>query len=573
MSKTYKRLPVGAVNFESIREEGYAYVDKTRFIELLEDESNKTLFFTRPRKFGKSLFFSMLSYYYDVCFADKFQSLFGDLYIGKKPTPQHNSQFVLKLDFSGLDTTSQEGFVRSFVSGLRNAVSWFLLAHRSILPDWEELSKEVRNKEAINDILGYAFNAAGKVGKKIFIIIDEYDHFANDFIAMGSAVGMEFYTKNIYANGIVRDFYEALKSNRDIVIDRIILTGVTPIMLDDLTSGFNIAHNLSLKEKYNELLGFTQEEVEWLMDEVGIERDRVKIDIKRMYNGYRFHPNAAQSVYNSSMIVYLLRELLDGGYDREIIIDDNLKMDYSRMRLLLANEERREQLTRATTEGGLLSTVIEKFSLDKLQDVRYFPSLLFYFGLLTIDEQKPLWLRIPNLSIQTCYWEYLDEMLCERNKVSIDTTIQDEAIYQLAFNGNYENFLNYITKEFFGRLSNRDLQRFDEKYVKIMLMSRLLQNKLLMPLSEVENSAGYSDIWLQRGTCTIQKIPNEWLWEIKYIKASDADDEELVKTKLSEALAQLSKYRASAQFTDRTDIRYLAIVFIGKDEYLAEELK
>jgi len=344
-------------------------------------------------------------------------------------------------------------------------------------------------------------------------------------------------------------------------------------MLDDLTSGFNIAHNISFDAKYNELLGFTQEEVEWLMDEVGVERERIRMDIKRMYNGYRFHHDGAQSVYNPSMIVYLFYELLNGKYDDENIIDSNLKMDYSRLRLLLANEERREQLTRATLEGGLRATVIAKFSLDKLQDVQYFPSLLFYFGLLTIDDMRDKWLKIPNFSIRTIYWEYLNEMLCERNKVSIDTTVQEEAIYQLAFNGNYVMFLDYITKEFFARLSNRDLQCFDEKYVKIMLMSRLLQSGLLMPLSEVENSAGYSDIWLQRSAGTIQKIPNEWLWEIKYIKASDANDEKLIKTKLADAISQLSKYRTSAQFATRTDARYLAIVFIGKDKYIAQELK
>jgi hypothetical protein len=246
ISNNRKRLPYDNSNFEKIRMEGYVYVDKMRFIELLEQEDNNKLFFVRPRKFGKSLFLSMLTHYYDVCRADKFDILFGDLYIGKHPTPKHNELMVINFNFSGIDTTSQEGFALTFTANIRESVRDFIIDHKNILPDYTALNDKLDSLTAIADITGLAFYTAKSKQRKVFAIIDEYGHFANDFIALGTAEGVAFYKQNIRANGIVRDFYETLKDKSKDVIDRIMLTGITPIMLDDLTSGFNVATNLSL---------------------------------------------------------------------------------------------------------------------------------------------------------------------------------------------------------------------------------------------------------------------------------------------------------------------------------------
>ncbi|MDR1223661.1 MAG: AAA family ATPase, partial [Tannerella sp.] len=405
-SNNRKRLPYGNSNFESVRTEGYAYVDKTRFIELLEQEDNRNFFLVRPRKFGKSLFFSMLSHYYDVCSADRFETLFGDLYIGKHPTPKHNELMALKFNFSGIDTTAQDSFGISFTEKIEDCVLLFLDNHRNILPGYEALISDVRAKKSVSGYLKIAFRAAMSQNCKLFIIVDEYDHFANDFIALGTPEGIEFYKQNIRANGIVRDFYETLKEGSETVIDRIMLTGITPVMLDDLTSGFNVATNLLLDPRYNEILGFTQSEVELLMNEAGVDPSLIPVDMKRLYDGYRFNFSGKHSVYNPSMMLFFFSQLLRTDYRPEYLIDDNLKMDYGRLRLLLSTEQNREQLAEIALNGVISADVIPRFSLDELHNNRNFVSLLFYFGLLTVDDSMLSCLKIPNLSIRSVYWEY-----------------------------------------------------------------------------------------------------------------------------------------------------------------------
>ncbi|MDR1601444.1 MAG: AAA family ATPase, partial [Tannerella sp.] len=210
-TKTAKRLPYGNSNFEKIRTGNYVYIDKTRFIELLEQENNDNLFFTRPRKFGKSLFFSMLSHYYDIKQADKFELLFGDLYIGKHPTPKHNTYLVLNLDFSGLDTSSEDYFRVSLSQKMQDTVRGFLDRYEHLFPNGNIYSEQINIEQPGVGALRKAFNAAESAGKKIYIIIDEYDHFANDLIALGTSAGDEAYRHLVRANGVIRDFYETLK--------------------------------------------------------------------------------------------------------------------------------------------------------------------------------------------------------------------------------------------------------------------------------------------------------------------------------------------------------------------------
>ncbi|MDR0697877.1 MAG: ATP-binding protein [Tannerella sp.] len=569
-STNRKRLPYGNSNFEKIRTEGYAYVDKTRFIELLEREESDKLFLVRPRKFGKSLFFSMLTHYYDVCSADSFETLFGDLYIGKHPTPKHNELMALKFNFSGIDTTTQDDFGISFTEKIESSVMQFLDNHKDFLPEHESLIRDVRTKKSVSGYLKVAFRAVASQNRKLFVIIDEYDHFANDFIVMGTPEGVEFYKQNIRANGIVRDFYETLKEGSETVIDRIMLTGITPVMLDDLTSGFNVAINLSLKPQYNEILGFTQEEAEWLMNETGIDPSRIPIDLKKLYDGYMFHFKGKSSVYNPSMMLYIFSELLDTDYQPELLMDENLKMDYGRLRLLLSSGQNREQLSEIALNSVISADIVPKFSLDELHNNANFVSLLFYFGLLTVDDSMLSCLKIPNQSIRSVYWEYFERMTRERDNILISNTKQAAAILELAYKSNPKPFLDYMTEHLISKISNRDLLNFDEKYIKVMLISRLMQSSLYHVINEPEFSTGYADIWLERSAKGQDIIPYEWIWELKYMKTSDSA--QAVAGKFAEAFAQLEKYRSSYRLAKRRDVRYLAIIFIGKDKYKTKEL-
>ncbi|MDR2755156.1 MAG: AAA family ATPase, partial [Planctomycetaceae bacterium] len=290
-----KRLPYGNADFNSIRtENNYVYVDKTRFIEILEKEGAKSKIFIRPRRFGKSLFLSMLDYYYDINYKKKFKQLFGDLYIGKNPTSQRNSYVVMGFNFSGINTTSIEAFQDSFFNSIRNTVCRFLDKHANIFPDAINASNQINNPEyPVFSALDWSFRIAAKSDIRIFVIIDEYDHFANDLIALDSIFGEGFYKKVINANGLVRDFYEKLKAGSDSgIIANTFITGISPVMLDDLTSGYNITDNITLDFQYNEMLGFTQDEVNMIMQAVNIEANQINIDMKSYYNGYIFNRKA-----------------------------------------------------------------------------------------------------------------------------------------------------------------------------------------------------------------------------------------------------------------------------------------
>ena len=414
--KTPKKIPYGITNYESLRTEHYAYVDKTRFIEQIENEPTKYHFLIRPRKFGKSLFLSTLRHYYDVCSADKFDVLFGDLYIGKNPTPKRSSLFVMKFSFSGLNTNSVEKFEISFTEAVRSSIEFFLTEHRFLIESYEEKIKELGNRNSVRAYIEFAFRIIGSFNSKAYIIIDEYDHFANDLIAQGTNLSIEQYKQLIWANGVVRDFYETLKDNTDTVIEKIFITGVTPIMLDDVTSGFNISNNLSVDVRYNEMLGFTEEEVEFLIDECGIDRTKITVDRKFLYNGYLFHENAENKLYNSAMMLYLLYKISITDGEIKYLIDDNLKTDYGRIKLLLNKPSNIDKLNTIIETNAIKSEVVARFSIDKIHEPKNFLSLLYYMGLVTIDKDEKTGealLKIPNYSIKTILWEYMENIIKE----------------------------------------------------------------------------------------------------------------------------------------------------------------
>jgi hypothetical protein len=344
-------------------------------------------------------------------------------------------------------------------------------------------------------------------------------------------------------------------------------------MLDDITSGFNISNNISLEQEYNEILGFTSEEVNTLMEETGIRPDMINLDMELLYNGYLFHADAEHRIYNPSMILYLF-DRIQHKKKTQNIIDDNLKMDYGRVKRLFVNN--RDQLTEITQNKGILSEIVPKFSIDHLLDNNNFASLLFYFGLLTVDKREEglIRLKIPNYSIGTVFWEYIKELTADCNPdVLIDMKEQRIAMRELAYRGNPHLFIECISKNIFSRLSNRDLMNFDEKYIKIILLNSLFQSNLYVTITELEVEEGYTDIYMQRSHLR-PEIPYEWVWEIKYLKKEDADSKKnVLEEKREEARIQLKKYRDSYQFAGRTDIRYLSLIFIGKDRYEMEEIK
>ncbi|MDR3197332.1 MAG: ATP-binding protein [Planctomycetaceae bacterium] len=565
-----KQLPYGNADFRKIRtENNYVYVDKTRFIAMLEQENNSSQVFIRPRRFGKSLFLSTLKYYYDVNYADKFEQLFGDLYIGQHPTPRKNRYAVMNFDFSGLDTgNGEEKFISSFCDKVRSSICLFLQRHKNIFSDTKEIIHQMNKDRPHLGIVDQAFNIADAADFQVFVIIDEYDHFANDLIAMGSRKGDAFYREMVKANGIVRDFYERLKSATGFsIVDRIFITGISPVMLDDLTSGFNIASNLTLKQRYNEMLGFTGAEVTELMKETGIDADKIRVDMEYYYNGYLFNKDGENKVYNPSMILYFFEQILENNKPPQNLIDPNLNMDPNRLKRLIQNANNCDTLIKIIKEGNIVSNVLEKFSIDQLNDDSYFVSLLFYMGLLTIKEVylDELRLVIPNYSIQTTYWASLRNLVTENSPdIVLNDKVLKETIYAMAMEGTIEGFIDYVSRNAFSKLSDFDLQRFDEKYIKVLLLAYLLLNAIYIPMSEYETVPGRADIFLQRNS-NFPQVQYEWVLELKYCK-TDAKDTEIAR-KRAEGLEQLSQYVHSARLRDRPNLKSVLIIFIGKDKY------
>ena len=568
-----KKIPYLHTNFETIRTEGFLYVDKTRFIEQLENEETKCHFLIRPRKFGKTLFLSVLEHYYDVRFADKFQELFGDLYIGKTSNKKANKLFVLKFEFSGIDTSSINDFNISLLEKIKMAVIFFLTDHRDFVENLSEEKKKVWTMEKASTCIEYALDIVKSHGKKAYVIIDEYDHFANDMIAEGKYLGEDIYKKTVWAGSQVRDFYETLKANSGNAIDKMFITGITPIMLDDLTSGFNISYNLSLKEKYNEILGFTKDEVKLIIKECGIDKLLITNDIGYLYDGYLFNEDAKNKLYNSTMIFNYFHELQNGKVRN--LIDSNLKTDYGRLRRVINISKNKDKLRKLVDNKAIKAKVIDKFSIEKINDEDNFFSLLFYMGLVTMDkeaETNAMLLKIPNYSVKTMFWEYIKDIMRDDNEdLSYNSMFLEEAIANLAFDNDPKPFINFISENIVKYLSNRDLIYFDEKYIKIILLTILFQSRYFLPLSELENSEGYTDIYIKRGNL-YPNIKYEWIWEIKYVKASFWKRPSEIRKKQKASYAQLQKYKNSNLFKDRKDVRYLSVVFVGKKECIIEEV-
>jgi hypothetical protein len=533
----------------------------------MENESTRYHFFIRPRKFGKSLFLSMLTHYYDILSAERFDMMFGDLYIGQHPTPRKNSFAVLEFDFSGIDTSGEEEFKMSFSRRIQQTVVSFIYHYRDMIPDAETLLNQIYTERPGIEAMNIVYSIARTTLTNLFIIIDEYDHFANDLIAMGSCMGDDIYRHMIRANGLVRDFYETLKTGSKSVVERIFITGISPVMLDDLTSGFNVAINLSIDPLYNEMMGFSQTELYALMTETGVDPSRINVDMSLYYNGYLFHVDGKKRLYNPSMSLYFLDRILrTGKITVPDIIDPNLKTDYGRLKRLVHNDNNRDALIKIAKDGAITANIIEKFSMDMMFSEEYFISLLFYMGLITIKGQElgGVRLGIPNFSIETVYWEYIRRLTRESSPLmTVDSRQLSEAVKAMATDGDLFPYIDYVSKNAFSKLSDKDLRHFDEKYIKILLLSYLFQSEIYIPMSEYETGSGYADIFLQRNP-QLPQIKYEWVLELKYLKTNE---EAKLPQAREEAAEQLKRYIRAHRLAGRTDLKTAIVIFTGKNSF------
>nr|WP_307904066.1 AAA family ATPase [Clostridium botulinum] len=454
-----KRIPYGISNFEVLREKNYLYVDKTSYIELL-DRYAPYNFFIRPRRFGKSLFISMLENYYDINKKDKFEELFGDLYIGKNPTEEKNSFLVWKISFAGVDAGRGEEELRnSFNSKVLLSAIKFINKYSNLL-DVDTIPKGM---ESVEVIVQYISLLASKINIPVFVLIDEYDNFANELI---TGEKQNTYSGIIHGEGFVKVFYKAIKDATADNFNRIFMTGVSPIRLDGLINGLNITSNYTLDEDLNAMMGFTQDEILSVMEEVRVKdkelREKICTDMAEYYSGYKFNENG-KKIFNPGMIMYFLDNYSIYNEYPDKMIDNNIKTDYGKVNQLAYNFNDREALEEIMTIGETSTMLVDRFNIHTMYSVKEnFKSLLFYLGMLTIKGQGlgGTVLKIPNYVIKTIYWEQYFQRINEDYNIQMKDV--RDAIVQMRVYGNIQPLMELVGT-ILGDLSNRDLIKMDEK--------------------------------------------------------------------------------------------------------------
>ncbi len=545
--KTYRLLPYGQSDFATIRKDNKYYVDKTMFIPMLEEYNYQM--FLRPRRFGKSLMLNMLGAYYDVAMKDDFDMLFGDLYIGKNPTEEHNKYLILRFDFSKVDPDPakvNESFNDLVLVTLRN----FAKAYKDLLPNGivEELYQEKSSNTAFTRLL----SAVHLVGQYVYAIIDEYDNFANTMLADSESN----YTNLTHGEGFFRLFFNNLKSttnDNNAPVARIMISGVTPLTLSDVTSGYNIGKNISTKPQFNSFVGFTESEfrqmLEYYRDATGIFRHSVDelIEItKPWYDNNCFSSGAVgnERLYNSDMALYFIAEYIENnGKIPEKLVDANINTDYNKMTKLIQFEKQFGQKTsliqRITTEGQIYCNIESEFSLDNLTSYENLVSLMFYMGLLSVSdyEMGDTLLTIPNSTVRQQYFEYMKKSYETLISWKTDDNIMNDLGRAFAKRGEHEPFLRYIASCMKETSDNRDFIKTGEAFVKGFILGQFGTNlNYYLAHSEYAHGHCYSDIYLEPRLGT----PYAYVLELKYCPKSS--NEKDIDDLLAEARTQLPKY-------------------------------
>ena len=562
LSRIMKKLPYGISDYERIIEDNYYYVDKTNYIELLENLAEPYIMFLRPRKFGKTLFASVLENYYDINKKDKFKKLFNNTYIGENPTQLKNSYYILRFNFSGIDTKNEETTIRGFKKEVASSIELFVNSYK--------LDFYINNDDEAENILDNLFKAfrIQKQDKKIYVIVDEYDHFANELLGFKS----DHFKNLISKNGKVRKWYEILKKGTESVVDRIFITGVAPITLDSMTSGFNIGSDKTQDLRFNEMMGFTKEELEKLMIDQQMQNDeqeKLFPIMKENYNGYKFSIKASKKIYNSNMCLYFLNEYITYRAIPEKLVDVNIASDYNKIgnMLTLCKNENRLDIIEATVLGEKIQTdIVQKFNPSIEFGEKELVSMLYYLGYLTIDGERlgRAELKIPNQVMREIYADYFLKMLENDTNLKINEKDYNEVLEQMALEGKIDKIIE-IMEKYLKNLSNRDFMNFDEKYIKVMFYSIAMSLDIYIVKSELELGRGYADLLLVPKD--IDKDYYSIIIEFKYLKKSE--ENELVK-KQKEAKEQIKKYSSSEEIKRIKKLNKYIIVGINDKLFVKE---
>ena len=580
VSSERKLLPYGMMNFADIRLDNYYYVDKTSFIPVIE-QSDRFFFFIRPRRFGKSLTLNMLQHYYDVRTRDKFDALFGDLYIGKHPTRDRNSYLVLYLNFSGIS-----GELHNYRQGLdahcNTSFDYFCDIYAEYLPKG---IKEVLNEKAgAVEQLDYLYHQCELAGQQIYLFIDEYDHFTNAILS--DAESIHRYTEETHKEGYLRAFFNRVKAGTYSSIKRCFITGVSPVTMDDLTSGFNIGTNYSLTPKFNAMMGFTEDEVREMLTYYSTKApfhhtvDELIELMKPWYDNYCFAQECYDqpTLYNSNMVLYFVKNYIDNnGKAPRNMIESNIRIDYEKLRMLIRKDKEFAHdasiIQTLVSQGYITGELKDGFPAANIVDSDNFVSLLYYFGMLTVSGtyKGKTKLIIPNQVVREQLYTYLLNTYNEAD-LSFNNHEKDELSSALAYDGAWQSYFDYIADCLKRYASQRDKQK-GESFVHGFTLAMTAQNRFYRPISEADTQSGYVDIFLSPMLEIYPDMSHSYIIELKYARYKDPESR--VEELRAAAIAQTNRYADTDRVKNAigtTQLHKIVVVYKGMEMRVCEEV-
>lgn len=575
-----KRIPYGMSNFVSVRERNCYFVDKSHFIPKLEN-ANAFFFLIRPRRFGKSLTLSMLKHYYDINCAGQFDKLFGDLYVGKHPTEERNSYLVLELDFSVIDG-SLGNYKGSMDVHCNIHFNSFCDVYAQYLP--EGIKERMNEREGAVAQLDFLVNECAKAGQKMYLFIDEYDHFTNDILS--DANRLKDYESETHGEGYFRKFFNTIKAGTKSALERCFVTGVSPVTMDDVTSGFNIGTNYSLSFEFNEMMGFTEEEVRTMLDyyrttcDAHHSTDELIELMKPWYDNYCFAEECygRTTMYNACMVLYFVDNYVRrNGNVPKNMLEDNIRTDYNKLRMLVRRDnefgEDASIIRRIVEQGYITATLKTGFPARSITDPRNFVSLLYYFGMLSIDgtmegETK---LIIPNQVVREQIYNYLLETY-EKEEFTRDDYMRSQLSQRLAYHNDWQEYFNYIAGRLYHYAAQRDKLK-GEFFVHGFTLAMTSLNRFYRPVSEQDCQQGYVDIFLRPELEIYKDMRHSYIVELKYAKSKDTDQR--IEQLRQEAIVQANRY-AETEVVKRgvghTMLHKIVVVYRGMEMAVCEEI-
>jgi len=577
-----KNIPYGLSSFETVKTENYYYIDKTKYIEILENYGSRYLFFLRPRRFGKSLFVSMLHHYYDINAKAQFDTLFGDTYIGKNPTPRRNTYPVLSFDFSMVQSYGTIDEIReSFIKYVHSEIKHFVKKYNDLFKISEAEQQHFFSDNYLSlDVVRDVFIRLRETNYHTFLIIDEYDNFANNILIEH---GSETYTSVTHSGGFLRNFFTNLKGltdNRE--IDRLFITGVSPLVMADVTSGFNIGDNISQDPQLSSMIGITQSEAKAMLDyynSFGVfdkPLDFILDDWQKWYNGYSFNQNL-EKIYNTVSVLYYVHQYIETKRVPISLVDENMRTDYGKFRFLLTQNNTLNgnfSILKEVAEYGETSGVfVRSFAQNELIVSEKFKSFLFYLGFTSIKEVSifgKYTYTIPNNLIKMLLWEFIQKSLTEVYQLKINTMFLSNAFDRMARDGAWQPVLQYIIDRFYEAVSIRDFV-FHEEGIKTFILAWLNMTAYYKVYSERELKQGFADIYIEPEAHFASAIKYGFIIELKYIKSeflrTKKKSEPEIAQAIEKATAQLQQYAA---YNNCTTVKIIVVASAKKLLYMNE---